>query len=114
MVVLGTCDEVEEELLRAFCIPAAKAAHHDAAALKAIDAAALKAANAHEGVVGVADDSDDDDDALGDGGEGQAEPSMFGAPSTAAAAEAEAFAKKAAVDGGEASLDDFLDALEST
>ena len=114
MVVLGTCDEVEEELLRAFCTPAAKAGQHDAAALMAIDAAALKAANAHEGVVGVADDSDEEEEAQGDAGAGQAESSMFSTPSAAAAAEAEAFAAKAAVDGGEASLDDFLDALEST
>eukprot|EP00966_Prymnesium_polylepis_P167450 3871335-Prymnesium_polylepis.1 len=61
MVLLGACDDVEEDLLASFCVASAAAEHYDAAALKTIDLAAAKAANAHEGVVGDAEESDDDE-----------------------------------------------------
>ncbi|KAL1504131.1 hypothetical protein AB1Y20_010541 [Prymnesium parvum] len=111
MVLLGKCDDVESELLAAFCTQASKAKQYSADELKAIDEAALRAANAHEGIDGPLED-DDEDQVVSTTPE---EPSMFGAPPSAiAAAEAASFAAKAEVDGGIASLDDFLEALETT
>ena len=140
LVLIGTAGADEEEMLGAFCTPAAAAPALSAAAAAEEDAAGERAAAAHagesvgNGLADGGDSSDDDSASLGAGNSGMA--GGVSGPAAAATATATAAAATAAavsasspegeqvrgglhkfnasevdVEGGSATADDFLDAF---
>jgi hypothetical protein len=96
-----------DDTVARLCV-AADATQFDEAALQVIDRDARRAGNAHEGIDDGAGDVPSDEE---DGAAEEAEPSLFAGGAKAREVPP---AERGAADGGDASLDDFLDALETT
>ena len=104
MVLLGSMTEVETQLVRAFCVPAAEAKHFTQRELERIDEAAERAARAHEtGFIGEDHSSCSDED-----GEAPDELATYApAPALVAAKEDSAVAETALEVTGTATEADF-------